>query len=311
MLAKSLLIAKKDVKLLIQEKSFLIILAIFIAMSIVSFYIGYSTDHTIINIYNTTALELKALHQPVPPIPLKQEPLGIMKNMIIYIVLIGSLLAITIGHIIGINDRKAAVTRVLFAKPFSKFEFFLGKSIASLGVLFCAVFFSFIVSGVSLGLTHMFSIANLLHIFEFYAVSFLYLGGFIYLGLFFAIKTDNSTKAILIPILIWIVVTFALPQMSLALYPTGSLNPVLPETNLINSPVLSTLHSFVYPFSISEQYKELSAKILEFTINQPSNIAKYSSSLQLMILAVWMIVLALISFKSTHNYDAVKGDSYE
>lgn len=311
MLDKTLLIAKKDTKLLIQDKSFLIILAIFITMSIISFYISYSTNHTIMNIYNTTALELKALNQPVPSIPFKQEPLGIMKNMIIYIVLIGSLLAIAIGHIIGINDRKAAVTRVLFAKPFSKFEFFIGKSIASLGVLFCAIFFSFVVSAISLSLVNVFSLLNLLYIFEFYAVSFIYLAGFVYLGLFFAIKTDNSTKAILIPILIWIVIAFALPQMSLALYPTSSLNPILPETNLINSPILSTLHSFVYPFSISEQYKELSSEILGFTINQPSNIAKYSSFLHLVILSIWMLVISFLSLKSTKNYDAVKGDSYE
>jgi len=105
MIFKSLLLAKKDTKLLIKDRSFLIILGIFVAMSIISFCIGYFTNHTIMDIYNATALELKALSQPVPPIPFQQEPLGIMKNMIIYIVLIGSLLAIAIGHIIGISDR--------------------------------------------------------------------------------------------------------------------------------------------------------------------------------------------------------------
>jgi len=281
-------------------------------MSIISFCIGYFTNHTIMDIYNTTTLELKALNQPVPPIPFKQEPLGIMKNMIIYIVLIGSLLAIAIGHIVGISDKKAAVTRILFSKPFIKVEFFMGKSISSLGVLFCAILFSFVISSVSLVLVNVFSLSNLLSVFEFYAVSFVYLAGFVYLGLFFAIKTDSSTKAILIPILIWIVITFALPQISLALYPTGSLNPVLPQTDFLNSPILSNMHSFVYPFSISEQYKELSSEILGFSLlNQSSNIARYSSGLHLLILTVWMILVYFFSLKAVKKYNVAIGDSYE
>lgn len=293
MFSKSKLIAKKDIKLLIQDRSFLLILSIFIMMSIISFAIGYSTNHTIMDIYNTTALELKNLSQPVPPIPFKQEPLSIMKNMIIYIVLIGSLLAIAIGHIIGINDRKAAVTRVLFTKSFSKYEFFYGKSLASFGVLISAIVLAFIVSISSLELTHLFNFSNFIAILEFYFISLIYLVGFVYLGLFFAIKTDNSTKAILFPVLIWVVITFALPQMSLALYPTGALNPVLPETNLINSPILSVLHSIVYPFSITEQYKELSATILGLNINAKSNISQYSLSVHLLIISLWSFIIEI------------------
>jgi len=311
MIFKSLLLAKKDTKLLIKDRSFLIILGIFVAMSIISFCIGYFTNHTIMDIYNATALELKALSQPVPPIPFQQEPLGIMKNMIIYIVLIGSLLAIAIGHIIGISDRKAAATRILFSKPFSKVEFFMGKSISSLEILFFAILFSFVISSISLVLVNVFSLPNLLSVFEFYAISFVYLAGFVYLGLFFAIKTDSSTKAILIPILLWIVITFALPQISLALYPTGSLNPVLPQTNLLDSSLLSHLHSFVYPFSISEQYKELSSDILGFSLNQPSNIARYSSGLHLLILTVWMILVYFFTLKAVKKYDVATGDNYE
>ena len=311
MWSKSSVLAKKDMKLLIKDRSFLLILAIFVIMSIVSFAIGYSTNHTIMDIYNTAALELKALNQPVPSIPFTQEPLGIMKNMIIYIVIIGSLLAISIGHIVGISDRKATVTRILFSKKFSKLEFFIGKSLASIGILFLAIFFSFIISSVSLLLVNIFTISNLISIFNFYAVSFIYLMGFVYMGLFFAINTNSSTKAILIPILIWIVITFALPQISSALYPTGSLNPVLPQTDLLNSPILSNIHNIVYPFSISEQYKELTAQILGLSVNQTSNIKTYSSFLHFLIISIWMFVLLIYTLKIVKNYDAVLGDNYE
>ncbi|WP_458699684.1 ABC transporter permease [Sulfurospirillum sp. 1307] len=307
----SIILAKKDIKLLFKENSFLIIFSIFMLMSALSTYIGWSTNHTIMDIYNASAIELKALNQPVPPIPFSQESLGIIKNMIIYIALIGALLSITFGHIIGINDRKAGVTRILFSNSFSKNSFLIGKSISTLSVLAIAIILSFIISIVSLFLVGVFSFTNLINVFEFYMVSFVYLAGFAFLGIYFAIKTNSSTKAILLPLLLWIVITFALPEMSSALYPTGSLNPVLPQTNLVDSPILANMHKIVYPFSISEQYKELSSNILGFSQNMPTNITRYSSFGHIGILALWFFLTLFITFRAVNKYDVSQGDDYE
>ena len=307
----SIIMAKKDIKLLLKDSSFMIILCIFIFMSALSTYIGWSTSHTIMDIYNASVVELKALNQPIPPIPFSQETLIIIKNMIIYIVLIGALLSITFGHIIGINDRKAGVTRILFANSFSKNSFLMGKSLSTLSVLALAVILSFAISIASLFLVGVFSLANLMSVFEFYLVSFIYLSGFAFLGIYFAIKTNSSAKAILLPLLLWIIITFALPQMSSALYPTSSLNPVLPQTNLLDSPILANIHNIVYPFSISEQYKELSANILGFSQEIPTNISKYSYFGHTSVLVIWFLTTFLMSFKAIKDYDTSKGDDYE
>ncbi len=307
----SIILAKKDIKLLFKDSSFLIILSIFIFMSALSTYIGWSTNHTIINIYNASALELKALNQPVPAIPFSKEPLIIIKNMIIYIVLIGALLSIAFGHVIGINDRKAGVTRILFSNSFSKNCFFMGKSISTLSVLTFAIILSFFISIASLFLVGVFNLTNLVNVFEFYLLSFIYLAGFAFLGIYFAIKTNSSTKAILLPLLLWIIITFALPEMSSALYPTSSLNPVLPQTNLLDSPILANMHKMIYPFSISEQYKELSANILGLTQNTPTNISKYSSWGHVGILTIWFFTTFFMNFVAVKKYDTSKGDNYE
>ena len=307
----SIVMAKKDIKLLLKDSSFMIILCIFVFMSALSTYIGWSTSDTIMDIYNASVVELKALNQPIPTIPFSQETLIIIKNMIIYIVLIGALLSITFGHIIGINDRKAGVTRILFANSFSKNSFLMGKFLSTLSVLALAVILSFIISIASLFLVGVFSLSNLMSVFEFYLASFIYLSGFAFLGIYFAIKTNSSAKAILLPLLLWIIITFALPQMSSALYPTSSLNPVLPQTNLLDSPILANIHNIVYPFSISEQYKELSANILGFSQKIPTNISKYSYFGHISVLAVWFLTTFLMSFKAIKAYDASKGDDYE
>ncbi|NOX16630.1 MAG: hypothetical protein GXP61_11535, partial [Epsilonproteobacteria bacterium] len=244
-------------------------------------------------------------------IPFSQEPLIIIKNMIIYMVLIGALLSITFGHIIGINDRKAGVTRILFSNSFSKNSFLMGKSISTLSALFLAIVLSFFISIASLFLVGVFSFTNLVNVFEFYLLSFVYLAGFAFLGIYFAIKTNSSTKAILLPLLLWIIITFALPEISSALYPTSSLNPVLPQTNLLDSPILANIHKIVYPFSISEQYKELSANILGFTQNTPTNISRYSSLGHIGSLAVWFFTTFFMSFIAVKKYDTSKGDDYE
>lgn len=307
----SIVMAKKDIKLLLKDSSFMIILCIFVFMSALSTYIGWSTSDTIMDIYNASVVELKALNQPIPTIPFSQETLIIIKNMIIYIVLIGALLSITFGHIIGINDRKAGVTRILFANSFSKNSFLMGKSLSTLSVLALAVILSFIISIASLFLVGVFSLSNLMSVFEFYLASFIYLSGFAFLGIYFAIKTNSSAKAILLPLLLWIIITFALPQMSSALYPTSSLNPVLPQINLLDSPILANIHNIVYPFSISEQYKELSANILGFSQEIPTNISKYSYFGHTSVLVIWFLTTFLMSFKAIKDYDTSKGDDYE
>jgi hypothetical protein len=66
----------------------------------------------------------------------------------------------------------------------------------------------------------------------------------------------------LLSLTIWIIITFVLPDLTSALYPTASLNPVLPATQVLSSPVLDIIHNIFYPFSISQHYKELSNHLI-------------------------------------------------
>ncbi len=313
MLVSACILARKDRKLLFRENTFRIILAVFIFMSIASTYIGWSSQHTITSVYDAVAKELTSAGKPVPPSPFSSTaPLAIVKNMIIYIILIGALLSITFGHTIAINDRKAGVTRILFSKPFSKTSFLLGKILSTMQVLFIALFFSFIVSIISLLVLGSFVFHSLAGLCVFYLGSFIYLAGFAFLGLFFGFITNSSTKAILIPLLIWIVITFALPELGSALYPTSSLNPVLPQTNILDSPVLSAMHRIIYPFSVSEQIKEFSSNALGLTGEFLStNITPYSHWGNFSILIMWFCLTLGLTAYAAGKYAASEGDNYE
>jgi ABC-type transport system involved in multi-copper enzyme maturation permease subunit len=312
MVGNALTIANKDMKLLLKEKTFTVILLMFIVMSLASTYIGWSSHHTVMSVYDETAKELALAGKAVPPSPFSSvPPLDILKNMSIYVVLIGALLAIILGHIISTNDRKAGTMRILLSKPLSKNTFLLGKIIASSLILFIALTLSFIISVTSVWFIGSLSIAATVNIITFYFASFVYLAGFSYIGIFFGLKTDSSTKAILLPLLIWIAITFVLPEFGSALYPTSSLNPILPTTHVLDSPILSTIHSIIYPLSISEQYKEFTANALGLTLTKSTNIISYSQAAHLSILIMWLFLTLGLSVYAMKRFNPAQGDDYE
>jgi hypothetical protein len=122
---------------------------------------------------------------------------------------------------------------------------------------------------------------------------------------------DTSTKAIVLPLLIWIVITFMLPELGSALYPTSSLNPVLPATTVLGSPVLQTIHSVIYPFSISEHYKDFSATTLGLSNTSETSIIIYPQEIHLLILFVWLFLAVGLSYYAVKKFDAAQGDNYE
>ncbi len=312
MINNGIKIANKDLKLLLRDKTFIIILLIFFLMSLVSTYISWSSQNTVLQVYNEASKQLIQEGKPIPPDPFASiPPLSLMKNMIIYVALIGALLAITLGHIIAINDRRAGVTRILFSKSFSKESFFLGKILVSSEIIFLALLVSMIMSIGSIALMSTLSLTLFFDICVFYLISFLYLAGFAYISIFFGLIANNSAKAILLPLVFWIIITFALPEFGSALYPTSSLNPVLPATNILDSPLLKTTHSIVYPFSISEQYKESAATTLGLTTTTDIVNSDYTQEIRTAILFIWFIIALGLSYYSVKKFKPVQGDDYE
>jgi ABC-type transport system involved in multi-copper enzyme maturation permease subunit len=119
-------------------------------MSLASTYIGWSAQHAVTSIYSASAMQLQSEGSPVPPSPFADLPhLFLLKNMIIYVVLIGALLAINIGHSAGMRERKAGVVKILFSRPVQKRDFIIGKILGISLVLMAIMILAAIVSIVS------------------------------------------------------------------------------------------------------------------------------------------------------------------
>jgi ABC-type transport system involved in multi-copper enzyme maturation permease subunit len=87
-------IALSEFRALRRQHTFVLLLTIFLAMALFSTYIGWSTKNTILKVYDETVKTMAAIGlTEAPANPFLNTPaLAILKNMIVYVFLIGSLL---------------------------------------------------------------------------------------------------------------------------------------------------------------------------------------------------------------------------
>jgi ABC-type transport system involved in multi-copper enzyme maturation permease subunit len=257
-------IARQHLRLLSRSQTFLLMLVVLLGMTALSGLIGWSSHATILRVYDETVRTLTAAGKPAPPNPFAYKPrLSLLNNMIIYIPLIGALLAIVIGNIGVTGDRQAGVTRVIFSRPVRRSYYFWGKvagsAIAGAAIMVACLALSVI--GLTL-INHGFPTASeLARLTAFYALSGLYLLLFALVGMVAALLTRSQSLGLFAAVAVWALVTFATPQFTSGLRPVASLNPVTDPVAVSHSGFFRVT-SKAKPLAVNEQYKALSTRLL-------------------------------------------------
>jgi ABC-type transport system involved in multi-copper enzyme maturation permease subunit len=264
-------IAISEFQALSRQKTFVLLLVIFLSMALFSTYIGWSTKNTILKVYDETVKTMAAggiTEAPANPF-LNTPALAILKNMVVYVFLIGSLLAIIVGYSAFIRERRAGVARIIFSRPISRDAFMFGKMGGILLVLAVVMAASFLISVFSASLVYsrLLSGTELFLLFVFYGISLEYILIFALIGLFFAIIATSDSLALLIPVMIWMLISFVMPQLTSALDPTALLNPTNIQTAFPQSHFFRTAQAIIQPFSIAESYKIIGRTLLEGDVN--------------------------------------------
>ena len=311
MISRIDIVAKNEFKTLFKENTFTVLLIIFILMTIFSTYIGWSAKNTIINVYQETVKELSSKGiKEIPPNPFIGIPdLSILKNMIVYVFLIGSLLALVIGNNAFIRDRRSGVLRIIFSKFISKQSYIFGKIVGIFETLLLVVFISFLVSLFSTVLIsgHFLTTIEILKLSGFYAISLVYLLIFSMVGLYFAIDSDGESIALLIPVIIWVLLTFVMPQITSSLAPTALLNPNNIQVATSHSNFFHILQMIIRPFSISESYKQISNILLEANsgINSISTLQiKFQNAVGLIIMFSYLAISMFGSIYAINKFNS-------
>jgi ABC-type transport system involved in multi-copper enzyme maturation permease subunit len=255
-----------EIKLLLRERLVILVGLIFIALTIAASFIGWSTSNTINHAYDLSRPFL-AQGASLPPNPFANvSHLSLQRNIGMYFFLIGSLMAIIIGYRSTLRDRLTHVSALVMTRGLSNRQFVVAKSMAValmlLGILFVSFLCSIVVSSLfpELHLTG----TQVLHFAMFYGLSWVYLLTFSLIGVMSGLIAKSQTMALLIPVTLWIIIGFVIPQIISGLEPTALLNPV--SITAIDQPrsFFTDIQNIIGPFSFAQNYRIASNTLLEF-----------------------------------------------
>ena len=296
----ALVAARQEIRCLQREKLAQALVVVFVVMVSLSSFIGWLANKNVTRIYQKVKDQgLTAAANPFDHV----SALYYLRNTVIYLVLVGALLAIVLGVASIIRDRKAHTVDLILVRPIHSRSYLLGK-LAGIGLWLAVILgivtviswtsIAFIVGGPLTG-------TDTARLVLFFTMSLLFLLGFVLLGMICALFSSRETSALLLPIAIWSMITFVLPQLGTADHPVSLLNPVPALAN--QGGVFSTLNSIFSPFSTTEQFKKVSSWILGNT----DFVGNPTVSLTILVIVFTLGSLILLTIKR----DRLRRELYE
>ena len=298
---KFLTLMKYEVLSAKRERLPQILLFIFLVMTALSCFIGWATNHTVTNVYNEAVRQgITKATNPFTGV----TPLFYARNTVIYIVLIGALLAIILGVQSIVRERKARTSDLLLSRPIPVAMYLAAKLAGVAMWLLLVLIISAIINWASIGFIshHVLSLDNTLHLSAFYGLAWLFLLTFITLGMLGGIYARKETSALLVPVIIWSAIVFVIPQLGTAEHPVSLLNPV--PAHIASHGFFFQVNQTIFgPLSLTEHFKTASGAILHYSDSQGS---VWKSLAGVGAFALTSIVILLITSRSR-----LRSDLYE
>jgi len=292
-------VASHQVLSLRRQRVFLALLITLLTMTALAGALGWSSHQTIVRVYDEAVKLLAANGQPAPPNPFLLKPtLSLLSNMVVYIPLIGALLALIVGHLSIVDDKSNGTGRLVFSRQISRTSYVLGKITSAAGVFAVVLAASLLVSVAALFIINQtIAGADLARLVLFYGLSWLYLMVFVLIGMVTVLVTRQRSIALLTAMGAWLFITFVVPQFTSGLRPTQSLNPITDPAS--TSQTFFKITSKFRSCSIVEQYKEASGRIL-----QTSSIESVGQTIQRILpIAGLAVMLVLLTIRLVQHHD--------
>ncbi|MGA9596830.1 MAG: ABC transporter permease subunit [Acidimicrobiia bacterium] len=294
-------VARQQLLSLRRQRVFLATLGMFVAMTAAAGILGWSSHNTIVRVYDQAVRLLAAKGQPAPPNPFLLKPeLSLLSNMVIYVPMLGALLALLVGHLSLADDEITGLGRLIFSRRMSRAGYATGKIVAAAVALGVIVLVAMGLSIVSLLVANgaLPGLAALGRLGLFYALSWLYLMVFALIGMTAALLSRRRSLGLLSAMGAWLVITFAIPQFTSGVRPTASLNPIVDPAG--TSQRFFQITARARPISIAEQYKWASGHIL---VTAPAEPAWQTVLRAVPILfAAALLALAVVALVRRHDF---------
>ena len=250
---------KHEMRSSLRSKSPQLVVAVFLILTSISSIIGWLTVRNVTKIYNDIVSQnLTTAPNPFANVP----PLYYMRDSVIYVVLIGSLMAIILGAQASLRDRKSNVDVLIQTRNVNLVHRILGQlsaisliiTILETVALLTSYISIWVIQGVPLNISAM------LLLLGYGTISVLLMVAVAVMGFAFGTFSKSEESSLLYPIVAWAVVTFTIPQIITSTHPVALLNP---------TPAVSTgmglaqnVINVISPLALMENFKAIANALL-------------------------------------------------
>lgn len=302
------LLISQSLATIARERTVALLALLFLVLVVVAAYLGWSATSTVNAIYLRSVDYMTAQGQTIPSNPvLDTSPLALLRNMATYVSLIGALAAIVVGHQLIASDRKAGTMPLLATRPMRGIDLGIAKAVALVIAIAALVTFAAVINTATFLALPEFRLdgAGWSKLAVFYGMSGLYLLVFGFLGMWFGAAAKSETVGLLIPVTVWLTLTFVLPQITSNINPVAALNPVSALAEAPASAFFQVTGWALGPFSLAEAYRVISAQLLDFMPPTYVDRVAIPAAASLLIAAAGV---GAIATRAVARMDMTKGD---
>ena len=242
-----------------RSKSPQLVVSVFLVLTSISSMIGWLTVRNVTKIYN----DIVSQNLTTAPNPFTNVPsLYYMRDSVIYVVLIGSLMAIILGAQASLRDRKSNANELIKTRNVNLVHRVLGQLSAVGSIIILLEIVALLTSFISIWVIQKtpLSIGAIFSLIGYGAVSAIFMIAIAAIGFTFGTISKSEESSLLYPIVGWAVLTFTIPQIITSTHPVALLNPT-PAFSTGTGLAQSVING-ISPLAVMENFKAMANAIL-------------------------------------------------
>ncbi len=208
-------IVRKEIQDAFKNRLFLLIASMLMLLVIISVILGALQVKANVDAYNQSIEFLKSIGKTELPEAPNLNPLSALKSYVNYIGILGALIAIVQGNLAIAKDKRNGTMPLILTRHIYRDQYLSAKLIGNMALLLLLSVSIFVITLLSMLLISRAPITwdDIARMGVFSFLSFLYMSLFLILSLFLAVLSRNTKRALLLTVVIWLVISFILPQI--------------------------------------------------------------------------------------------------
>ena len=278
---------KNEIRSSLRDRNPQIIIFIFLILTSLSTLIGWLTVRNVSKIFlDVKALGLTKVANPFAGV----QSLYYVRNSVIYVILVGSLMALILGVQSSLRERQSETAVLIKSRNVAPGTLYLGQIAAISVILLASEIFTTLVTYISIWLIQGKSMdsSTTLSLISFLLISWILLCGLSAIGILFGSIAKSEENAFLNPFVSWSVVLFVIPLVVTGVRPIALLNPTPSLSQSSGIPTL--VHDLLDPIMLMEHFKAISNWLLGLDPTQRMN------ALDVIYFSIPMLLAIVIPF---------------